>query len=282
MKLKLLAFALIGSFALQSCGKEEEKKPIKKPVTKKVVEDEFESLEDLLASQDTVTLIEKKNTKPSSKKVNSAVENIGIPTPGESGRYVLQVAVESSPKKTKRILAKLKNLGYPAYSIKVDDPGQLEGSWNRIRIGQFKTVSDARKFGHAVLIPAKFSFWVDLKKNDYKSGTSNSKAFESEDRASQPSGNYDQLQAQTFEPVAPVASSTAPKSSITLSSSLAASSSAKTLPIIAESTVEEAKTAKQAVVKEVKTVKENVTNTEAVKKAADAKQSDWSASEGWE
>ena len=63
MKLKLLALALIGSFAFTSCEKEEEKKVPKVTPSKKEVVDEFESLEDLLASQDTVTLIQKKGNK---------------------------------------------------------------------------------------------------------------------------------------------------------------------------------------------------------------------------
>jgi hypothetical protein len=292
MKLKLLAFTLIGSFTFQSCGKEEEKKITKKPIVKNVIEDEFESLEDLLASQDTVTLIKKKSSTSPAPKLKSPVEHLNIPAPGTSGRYVLQVAVESNPRKTIKILEKLKNLGYPAYSIKVDDPGQLEGSWNRIRIGQFKSISDARKFGHAILIPAKFSFWVDLKKNDFKSGTSNSKAFESENRASQPSGNYDKLQAQTFEPVAPLLSNETQISSVKMISSVSLSSLVSVSSLV--NTSSSATITPEIVKKEVQVVKENIIKiiptikSESIKKAAEAikvkeaKNTDWSAAEGWE
>lgn len=295
MKLKLLALALIGSFAFTSCEKEEDKKVPKVTPSKKEVVDEFESLEDLLASQDTVTLIQKKGNA-SKPQIKSATSNLGIPTPGKSGRYVLQVAVVSSQKKTDRILRKLKNLGYPAYAIEVKNPGQLEGSWNRIRIGQFKTVANARKFGHAILIPANFSFWVDLKKNDYKSGTNNSKAFESEDRSNQTGGNYSSLKPQTFVPVKPISSYT-PKSSSNPSSA----SAPITPKEVKKAVVKEVKAAvpvvqpkqvapvtpkevKKAVVKEVKAAspvtlpKQKATT----KKASEVKQSDWSASEGWE
>lgn len=286
MKLKLLAFALIGSFTFQSCGKEEEKTITKKPIAKNVVEDEFESLEDLLASQDTITLMKKRSSTTPAPNLKSPLENINIPVPGKAGRYVLQVAVESNPRKTIKILEKLKNLGYPAYSIKVNDPGQLEGSWNRIRIGQFKSVSDARKFGHAILIPAKFSFWVDLKKNDFKSGTSNSKAFESENRASQPSGNYDDLQAQTFEPVTPLVNSETPISSVLISSTLQISSSINSSSSVAplsEMTNKKVQVGKENVIKTAPSVK-----ADSIKKAAEAirvkesKNTDWSATEGWE
>lgn len=84
----------------------------------------------------------------------------------ESGSYVLQVGIQPSKKGANNVIAKLAEKGVTAYLSEVENPGELEGTYYRVRVGYFATIHDAQAFGKNVLEPAGFPWWVDNRAND--------------------------------------------------------------------------------------------------------------------
>lgn len=84
----------------------------------------------------------------------------------ESGSYVLQVGIQPSKKGANNIIAKLAEKGVTAYISEVENPGELEGTYYRVRVGYFATIHDAQAFGKNVLESAGFPWWVDNRAND--------------------------------------------------------------------------------------------------------------------
>lgn len=90
-----------------------------------------------------------------------------VPEFADDGRYVVQVSCVASPRLGTDVAEKLRARGYPAYVAEVQNPTpELIGTYHRVRIGSFHTVSAARNFGNNVLVPAGYEFWVDNKSND--------------------------------------------------------------------------------------------------------------------
>ncbi|MBN1129037.1 MAG: SPOR domain-containing protein [Chitinispirillaceae bacterium] len=86
-------------------------------------------------------------------------------TPG--GAYITQVASMVSRHLADELATELREKGYPAYVSEVENPRpDLQGTYYRVRIGRFASISDARTFGENVLKPANYDFWVDRKSND--------------------------------------------------------------------------------------------------------------------
>jgi SPOR domain len=85
----------------------------------------------------------------------------------KNGRYVVQVSVFKSSHKAGLAVEKLAAQGYPAYVAEVEDPTpEMSGTWHRVRVGGFQTLSDARSFGENTLKPMGYDFWVDKKSMD--------------------------------------------------------------------------------------------------------------------
>lgn len=85
----------------------------------------------------------------------------------QDGRYVVQVSVFKSARKAGRLVETLAGQGYPAYVAEVQDPTpDMPGTWHRVRVGTFRTLSDARSFGDNTLRPMGYDFWVDNKSKD--------------------------------------------------------------------------------------------------------------------
>ena len=84
-----------------------------------------------------------------------------------NGRFVVQVSTIASTRLANDIVKRLERQGFPAYSVKVENPTPaLIGTYYRIRIGGFDNISDARYFGETRLRPLGYDFWVDNRSND--------------------------------------------------------------------------------------------------------------------
>ncbi len=83
------------------------------------------------------------------------------------GRYVVQVSCVLSKRLAEDVVAKLENKGYPTYIAEVDNPTpDLMGTYQRIRIGGFTGISQAKNFGENYLSQDGYEYWVDNRSND--------------------------------------------------------------------------------------------------------------------
>lgn len=87
-------------------------------------------------------------------------------TPLASGDYVIQVSIQSSKKVANDIVKKLGENNVKAYIVEVENPGELEGTYYRIRVGYFANSADAQNYGKQALSPLNYAWWVDKTKND--------------------------------------------------------------------------------------------------------------------
>ncbi|MBW8887284.1 MAG: SPOR domain-containing protein [Fibrobacteres bacterium] len=93
----------------------------------------------------------------------------------DAGHFVVQVAIFKSKKQAGALVEKLSGQGYPAYVAEVNDPvPQLSGTYQRVRIGKFLKIGDAKAFGDNTLKPLGYDYWVDNKKNDAVGGAGGS------------------------------------------------------------------------------------------------------------
>ena len=84
-----------------------------------------------------------------------------------TGRYVLQISTVLSESFANKLKNKLENAGYPAYVAEVQNPTpSLSGTYYRVRIGAFSSISAAKEFGENVLKSLGYDYWIDNKAND--------------------------------------------------------------------------------------------------------------------
>lgn len=86
--------------------------------------------------------------------------------PLSKGEYVIQVSIQSSKRAANGIVSKLAENGIKAYVAEVENPGELEGTYYRIRVGYFESSANAQEYGKQVLTPLNYAWWVDKSKND--------------------------------------------------------------------------------------------------------------------
>jgi len=103
------------------------------------------------------------NPQSAATKVQMVAGNAGQ---GTSGAFVIQVDIKPSMKAAEKAIAKLSTQGITAYAAEVENPGELEGTYYRVRIGYFSNRKDAESFAKGTLEPAGYAWWVDLKSND--------------------------------------------------------------------------------------------------------------------
>ena len=84
----------------------------------------------------------------------------------DKGDYVIQVSIQSSKKAADGIVRKLAENNIKAYVAEVENPGELEGTYYRIRVGYFESSASAQEFGKQVLSSLNFAWWIDLSRND--------------------------------------------------------------------------------------------------------------------
>jgi hypothetical protein len=83
------------------------------------------------------------------------------------GPYVVQVSTIRSQGMAEDVARDLESKGYPSYLAEVQNPTpELSGTFYRVRLGGFNTISAAREFGNQALIPNGYEFWVDNRSND--------------------------------------------------------------------------------------------------------------------
>ena len=104
------------------------------------------------------------------KNVKGKTEKVQLPPgsvkPEEDGQYVIQVSIQSSKKAADAIVQKLAAQDIEAYVAEVENPGELEGTFYRVRIGYFSTIQKAQAYGQDVLAQLNFAWWVDNSNND--------------------------------------------------------------------------------------------------------------------
>ena len=83
-----------------------------------------------------------------------------------SGPFVIQVSIQASKKAANNVVSKLSDQGIKAYVAEVENPGELEGTFYRVRVGYFSSIANAQQFGKEVLAPQGYAGWVDNRKND--------------------------------------------------------------------------------------------------------------------
>jgi len=77
------------------------------------------------------------------------------------GEYTVQIGIYDTKEAT-HIVGELSREGYPAYAI----PGPDTSKGVRVRIGYFKTETDARRFGAIFKEDRGGEFWVDRRRNE--------------------------------------------------------------------------------------------------------------------
>ena len=97
---------------------------------------------------------------------NAAPALAGGIQPLSKGEYVVQVSIQSSKRAADGIVKKLAENNVKAYIAEVENPGELEGTYYRIRVGYFESSANAQEYGKQVLTPLNFAWWVDKSKND--------------------------------------------------------------------------------------------------------------------
>lgn len=89
-----------------------------------------------------------------------------VAEPGPDGSVTIQVSIQPSKRGANATLKKLEEKGIRAYLAQVENPGELEGTYYRVRVGYFKKIEDAKAFGKNKLEPLGFAWWIDNKAND--------------------------------------------------------------------------------------------------------------------
>jgi hypothetical protein len=164
LSISTLITAAFACFMLTACDSSEEdvvpqmtiKRPAKAAEAKAPAADEPElvPIKSLSAKKGKAAKAEKVQLPPGSVK------------PEEDGQYVIQVSIQSSKKAADAIVKKLAEQDIEAYVVEVENPGELEGTFYRVRIGYFSTIQRAQAYGQDVLAQLNFSWWVDNCNND--------------------------------------------------------------------------------------------------------------------
>lgn len=99
------------------------------------------------------------------------VSDAGVVPPGDNGSYVIQVGLKPSKSGANAIVKQLAQNNISAYTVEVTNPGELEGSYYRVRVGYFRTPAAAMAYAQSVISKLGISgWWVDDKANDAVSG----------------------------------------------------------------------------------------------------------------
>ena len=170
--MKLQSVSLIGVIALScsllsACGSKEEEQ--KTPQAEATPAAEQATAAEEAQAQDEPALVPIQSLSETAEKSAPAA----APTPissnveqGSSGPFVIQVSIQPSRRAANSVVSKLSDQGIKAYVAEVENPGELEGTFYRVRVGYFSTIASAQQFGKEVLAPQGYAGWVDNRKND--------------------------------------------------------------------------------------------------------------------
>ncbi|MBQ7080375.1 MAG: SPOR domain-containing protein [Fibrobacter sp.] len=176
--MKLQSVSLLGAITLScallsACGSKEEQPapqaqakpvveapapapkpaPAPEPVQEEPALVPIQSLSD---ADDKPSLVESRNFASSGASVEQE----------SSGPFVIQVSIQPSRRAANSVVSKLSDQGIKAYVAEVENPGELEGTFYRVRVGYFSSIANAQQFGKEVLAPQGYAGWVDNRKND--------------------------------------------------------------------------------------------------------------------
>ena len=176
--MKLQAVSLIGAITLScallaACGSKEEQPapqaevkpavetpaPVQEaaPAPEPVQEEPaLVPIQSLSETEDKPSLIESRSFASSGASVEQE----------SSGPFVIQVSIQPSRRAANNVVSKLSDQGIKAYVAEVENPGELEGTFYRVRVGYFSSIANAQQFGKEVLAPQGYAGWVDNRKND--------------------------------------------------------------------------------------------------------------------
>lgn len=167
-----IAFAtsILASQLFLACSKEEEVVPeidLKKAKGAAVSEKQDSEEPTLQPIEALATSSKSEEAKPSSatKPILSASTN--AVEQGSSGSYVIQISIQPSKRNANAIVEKLSSNNIEAYIADVENPGELEGTYYRVRIGYFASIESAQNFGKQTLERLGYAWWVDNKSNDH-------------------------------------------------------------------------------------------------------------------
>ena len=173
--MKLHSASLLGAIALScsllcACGSKEEQ-PAPQPEAKPVVVEQPAPVEAAPAQDEPDLVPIQSLNEPEEKPAPAPAAKKFVPTQSSveqesSGQYVIQVSIQPSRKAANSIVSKLSDQGIKAYVAEVENPGELEGTFYRVRVGYFSTIANAQQFGKEVLAPQGYAGWVDNRKND--------------------------------------------------------------------------------------------------------------------
>ena len=177
LAMKLHSASLLGAIALScsllcACGSKEEQ-PAPQPEAKPVVVEQPAPVEAAPAQDEPdlvpIQSLNEPEEKPAPAPTPAAKKFVPTQSSVEqesSGQYVIQVSIQPSRKAANSIVSKLSDQGIKAYVAEVENPGELEGTFYRVRVGYFSTIANAQQFGKEVLAPQGYAGWVDNRKND--------------------------------------------------------------------------------------------------------------------
>ena len=167
-----LCAASIAGALLCSCGEEEKivpemQKNTPAPVEKKAEQAPAAEEPELVPIQSLSQNTPQEEPAAEPAKAESApVATTGSVQQQSEGAFVIQVSIQPSKKGADAIIKKLAEQSIKAYVAEVENPGELEGTYYRVRVGFFPTYAAAQEYGKQVLSALNFQWWVDNSKND--------------------------------------------------------------------------------------------------------------------
>lgn len=200
------------SFMISACGNSEEDvvpqltktKPekVEKPQVQAPASEEPQLVPIQSLSANKASAPEAKPAEPTKDVPAGSIQ------PLSEGSYVIQVSIQQSKMAANAIVKKLADQNIKAYIAEVEDPGELEGTYYRVRVGYFTSIKMAQDYGKQTLTALNFAWWVDNSKND-EVGSPNASEEES---YSAPMESYSAPEEPAPEPApAPVAEPPVPE-----------------------------------------------------------------------
>lgn len=168
-----LCAASIAGALLCSCGEEEKIVPEMQKSTPAPVEKKVEQPAPAAEEPELVPIQSLSQSAPQEEQAvePAKTESAPVATAGSvqqqsEGAFVIQVSIQPSKKGANAIIKKLAEQNIKAYLAEVENPGELEGTYYRVRVGFFPTYAAAQEYGKQVLSALNFQWWVDNSKND--------------------------------------------------------------------------------------------------------------------
>lgn len=167
-----IAFAtsILVSQLFLACSKEEEVVPeidLKKAKGAAVSEKQDSEEPTLQPIEALATSSKSEEAKPSSATKPILSTSTNAVEQESSGSYVIQISIQPSKSNANAIIEKLSSNNIKAYIADVENPGELEGTYYRVRIGYFASIESAQNFGKQTLERLGYAWWVDNKSNDH-------------------------------------------------------------------------------------------------------------------